>query len=206
MPARNAPSASDSPAVCVIHAAVSVSSSTDSMKNSRSRADAISWNSGLSSQRPTNRIAASTSTLFTSTQPNVGHTDWPPAPPSAGIKIRNGTTIRSWNSNTPKAWRPWREFCSSCSMSSFMTMAVEDSASTPPMTIAPAAGTPRFQAMKPNTAQLMSTCAPPRPKTVCFMARSFGNENSRPMVNIRNTRPNSASVRVPATSGIQPSP
>ena len=113
------------------------------MKNSRSRADAISWNSGLSSQRPTNRIAASTSTLFTSTQPNVGHTDWPPAPPSAGIKIRNGTTIRSWNSNTPKAWRPWREFCSSCSISSFMTMAVEDSASTPPMTIAPAAGTPQ---------------------------------------------------------------
>ena len=94
-PARNAPSASDSPALCVNQAASSVSSSTVSVKNSRERASATSWKIGRSHMRPTNRIAASTNALLASAQPSAASADCSPLPASAGMTIRNGTTTRS---------------------------------------------------------------------------------------------------------------
>src|SRR4030065_674793 len=74
----------------------------------------------------------------------------------------------------------------------FMTRAEKDSASMPPMTTAPGAGTPSASAMPPKARKLSSTCAPPSPSTMRFMDMSCGSGHSRPMCNIRNTSPNSA--------------
>ncbi len=52
MPARKAPSASDSPAACVAHAEESTASSTASENSSLERTPAMSTNNGRSNQRP----------------------------------------------------------------------------------------------------------------------------------------------------------
>ena len=50
-----------------------------------------------------------------------------------------------------------------------------------------------------------TTCAMPSPNTICRIAVSLGSENSRPIENIRNTTPNSASAWVVALSSAKPS-
>ena len=61
MPARNAPSAKVRPAACVAQDAPIATNSTAKVKSSGAPLEAISWNSGRSSQRP----AASTMTSAT---------------------------------------------------------------------------------------------------------------------------------------------
>ncbi len=91
------------------------------------------------------------------------------------------------------------------STSILLTMAVEDIASTPPSAIPARQSSPSSSVTAATPAMVSSNCAPPRPNTVTFMLRNFARLNSRPMLNIRNTTPNSARCRACAVSGIQPS-
>ena len=59
MPARNAPSAIESPSAWVAHAPPSATNSTVSVKVSLLRCRAISWNSGRSAQRPSSSTTSS---------------------------------------------------------------------------------------------------------------------------------------------------
>ena len=73
-------------------------------------------------------------------------------------------------------------------------MVVEDCAKAAPMTKAAAPGTPASQAATPTAAVVSATCPVPRPSTWWRSAFSCGSEKFRPIVNNRNTTPNSASA------------
>ena len=75
---------------------------------------------------------------------------------------------------------------------SLLATAVDDIASAPPNASAPCQERPSSQAHNRIAAEVTKTCARPRPNTMRFMLMSRGSENSRPMVNIRKTTPNSA--------------
>ncbi len=79
-------------------------------------------------------MIASASTAFASAPPSDQPRS-PPLPPSAGIRIRNRTTARSWNSRMPITSRPCGVPSSARSASIFDTMAVELMASAPPSTM-----------------------------------------------------------------------
>ena len=83
-------------------------------------------------------------------------------------------------------------------------MAVEDRASAPPSTSAPSTGTPAHQATSAASAVVSTTCEPPSPTTARRRLQNCASENSRPIMNSRNTTPISASRCRVSLAGIQP--
>ena len=105
MPARKAPSASDRPALSVRKARPRVNSSRLSVNSSGDLRPATHWNHGRIMRWPTNSRKPSTTTAFSTASPST----MPMSSASlanAGIRIRSGTTARSWNRSAPKIWRP----------------------------------------------------------------------------------------------------
>ena len=94
----------------------------------------------------------------------------------------------------PRASRAWVRVSSSWSPSCRNTIAVDDIASAPPMTMAAPALMPYANAMPPKARPHSSTCRPPMPSTSDFIATMRASENSSPSVKTRNTTPISAST------------
>jgi hypothetical protein len=70
-----------------------------------------------------------------------------------------------------------------------LTMAVDDMVSAPAVANAQLNGVPIAIKMPIIESMVMMTCKPPKPNTRRRMALSLGRENSRPMLNIKNTMP-----------------
>ncbi len=117
----------------------------------------------------------------------------------------SGTTARSWNSSTPMIFWPWGVLNSARSTSILLTIAVEDIASTPPSARPARQSSPKNSEESMTSRMVATTWAVPRPNTRRCMLCNRARLNSRPMLNIRNTTPNSARWRVSGASGIQPS-
>ena len=107
MPARNAPSASDSPSHSVSAPSPSVTSSTFSTKSSDERWRATRWNHARIGRCPKKRITASaTAALSAASDSDVAISR--PDCDSDGMTMRNATTARSWNSSTAMTSRAVR--------------------------------------------------------------------------------------------------
>lgn len=78
--------------------------------------------------------------------------------------------------------------------SSCITTAVDENDSARPMTSAGASGLPNAAATRPIAAALTSTCALPAANTQRRIAHSRSADSSRPIMNIRNITPISAST------------
>ena len=98
----------------------------------------------------------------------------------------------------PTASRPCWLPSSPSSDSCLRVIAVDDMATTPPMTIAACQPTPRKIAAVAPISVVSPTCRPPAPKTVARAAIIFGSENSSPTMNIRRTTPSSERNAVPS--------
>mmetsp|Transcript_129737 Transcript_129737/g.361393 ORF Transcript_129737/g.361393 Transcript_129737/m.361393 type:complete len:239 (-) Transcript_129737:630-1346(-) len=122
----------------------------------------------------------------------------PPDPARRGTTTNNGTTARSWNSSTPNDARPYGEASWPLSRSSCSAKAEEESASAPPRTTrAPGASEgARSPAKSAISSPVPRYCAPPRPKTSRFMARTFSTESSKPISKRKKMMPSSAKCRV----------
>ena len=202
MPARKAPSASDSPTRSDSHASPRVISSTLSMKSSVERRLATSVNHQRIRRWPKTSTSRSSSTALSVARPSVNSSS-SAGRDSAGSRISSGTTAMSWNSSTPITSRPWRLSSSMRSASSLDRIAVEDIASVPPRAKLAIHPRPNSRPSTVTSAMLASTCTRPRPNTMRFIAISRASENSRPIENIRNTTPNSARWLAPADSCIR---
>ncbi|CNP61310.1 Uncharacterised protein [Neisseria gonorrhoeae] len=66
---------------------------------------------------------------------------------------------------------------------------MDDIANAPDTANAQLNGTPVSISMPITDSIVTPTCKPPRPNTSRLIALSLGNENSKPMLNIRNTIP-----------------
>ncbi len=193
-PAMKAPSAIDRPLTAAT-ALVPISTNRQAaMKNSVERVAATRWNSGRSTSRPRPTMAAMASAAGASVQSRPGT-----APPASRLARneapnRRGATARSWNSSTAKAVRPAPEFSRLRSASSGITIAVEDRASVPPSSAATATGTPMPIPAAIRTSPDTPTCNGPSPNTSRRRADRRSNDSSSPIMNIRNTTPNSATA------------
>ena len=123
---------------------------------------------------------------------------------TAVASASSGAKARSWNRRITSASRECVRASSSWSPSWRITIAVEDIATAPPITIATGGVAPSAQAATATTAVVMSTCRPPIPSTSDFMATMRANENSSPSVKTRNTTPISASMPIDSSSSSTP--
>ena len=82
----------------------------------------------------------------------------------------------------------------------WITTAVEERASAKPMTSAATGGIRSAIAMAPSTAAEPKTCSAPSPNTRRRMRASRSQDSSSPIMNSRNTTPNSATGAMEATS------
>lgn len=105
MPARKAPSASDSPTRSDSQASPSVISSTLSMKSSPERRRAITVNHQRIRRWPKTSTSESRKTTLKAARPRVNIIS-SAGRDSAGSRISSGTTAMSWNSSTPITSRP----------------------------------------------------------------------------------------------------
>ena len=103
-----------------------------------------------------------------------------------------GATARSWNRSTEKVARPVGEASRFCAARTGTTIAVEDSASATPTKAAGAGSAPSAKAIAPSTAAQATTCSEPRPKTRRRNVHRRSQDSSMPIMNRRNTTPNSA--------------
>jgi len=164
------------------------------MNSSSLLARATDFIIGRSSSRPNTTRASSPSAAGAKVRSILGENRSPPPRLPITVRvIRIGATARSWNSSTAKvarpAWLCWRLL----SANSGMTMAVEDSASAAPMATAACNGWPSRVAMVAMAAEQKATCRAPMPKTKRRISRSRSQLSSSPIMNSRNTTPNSAS-------------
>ena len=114
-----------------------------------------------------------------------------------------GATIRSWNSSTASAVRPTGWVARFSSVSTCMTIAVEESASARPTAIAAGTVAPVTTAAPPISTALIPACRPPAPSTARRNAHSRSKESSRPRRNNRNSTPSSAKGSAAAGSAIE---
>jgi len=202
MPARKAPSASDSPTSSDTQARPSVISSTLSMNSSPERRRATCVNHQRIRRWPNTSTSESRNTTFTAARPSV-NTISSAGRDSAGSRISSGTTAMSWNSSTPITSRPCGRSRSMRSASSLERIAVDEVASVLPSANAAIQPSPSSRPARVNSRMLASTWTSPSPNTMRFIAINRPSENSRPMENIRNTTPNSARWRAPSDSCIR---
>ncbi len=113
-------------------------------------------------------------------------------PASIATVIRIGATARSCASNTAKTPRPDAVRNALRSASTGRTTAVDDRASAIPSVAAPERLALIIRNKAARASEQTAICAAPRPKIMRRIDLSRSNVNSRPMVNSRNTTPNSA--------------
>ena len=189
-PATNAPSASESPASSVRYADASVMNSTLMMKSSCERRFATRSNHDGISFWPSQSTAPRIAAAFSAASPRAPASS-PSARASAGTRTSSGTTARSCASSTPMTSRPCGVSVCIRSASMRTTIAVDDIASAAPSASAPCQRLPAAASSAAKSAVVSTTCSPPSPSTRRRICTSFGRLNSSPMVNIRNTTPNS---------------
>ena len=80
------------------------------------------------------------------------------------------------------------------SMSSCITMAVDDKVRHAPRTIDADTELPNLKAITPMIVAVISTCRLPSPNTSRRMAHRRSNDSSSPIMNRRNMMPSSASA------------
>ena len=174
------------------------------MNNSEDFCRATMSNQGRNRRWPKNSKADNISVAFSAAKPSVrGRAS--PVLANAGIIMISATTARSWNNSTPMIFLPCGVFSSARSTSILLTIAVDDIASTPPRAKPARQSNPKKSEVSMTSNIVATTCAVPKPNTARCMVRKRARLNSSPMLNIRNTTPNSARWRVSGASGIQPS-
>jgi len=163
-PARNAPRASDKPAVAVSQATLRQTAITASRNTSRLRVRATRCSSRGTAQR-----AARTATAMMPT-PLARRRAIAPMPPawladSSGATSIMGTAMMSWKIRMPRIIRPWGVSTSARSCISFRTTAVLLSDTSQPMNTASPQGRPRPTARAPATAAVSPTWSVPPSRT-----------------------------------------
>ena len=117
-----------------------------------------------------------------------------------------GATARSCISSTVNAARPKRVAIWRLSSRIWMTNTVDDKARAAPITMAASSATPQATAMPAIAAPVTMICASPRPNIDGERTLIRSSGSSSPMVNSRNTTPNSAKERMVSMSATKPSP
>src|SRR5204863_335720 len=107
--------------------------------------------------------------------------------PSAGTRIKPGTTARSWNSSTPMISLPCALSSSSRSTSRRETTAVEDIAAAPPRTMPACQLAPNATQMPTPNAIVRPNCAAPSPNTTRRITTRSRRLTSSPNEHPRNT-------------------
>ena len=139
---------------------------------------------------PTTNNTPSVISIFNPARPSAAHRlPSPPFPDNAGIRIISGTTAISCINNTPITI--WPCVCPNSVFSDKirLTIAVDDIANAPDTANAQLNGTPVSIRMPITDSIVIPTCKPPSPNTSRLIALSLGSENSKPILNIKNTIP-----------------
>mmetsp|Transcript_5667 Transcript_5667/g.15870 ORF Transcript_5667/g.15870 Transcript_5667/m.15870 type:complete len:576 (-) Transcript_5667:1185-2912(-) len=209
-PARKAPRAIDRPATCVRREVPTQVSRVVAAKISAFENAAIFLNSGRRRARPAEMMIAMHTTALTAAIPRaVPISAMLTCPPpglgaSSGISIRRATTAKSCSSSTEKVARPCRLPLSPRSCSTCRATAVEERAMAPPRMTAAEPPSPSNMATPAIAAVLTRNWALPRPKTYLRMLWRRSRLSSRPILNRRNTTPNSATCCTAWTSLTSP--
>ena len=204
MPAMNAPSVIDKPNASVNRAANKATNSVASTNSSSECVLATSVNMPGNTHLPMPINAANSARPLATVITSISGKPSPELP-QAGIRIRNNTAAKSWNSSTATPSWPCRAYSSPPLASSRVTTAVDDSASTAAISSASIGSSPSPMPTATNAAVEISTCPPPSPNTSRRMASSRDSENSSPSENSRNTTPNSATSCTASWLPIRPS-
>ncbi len=187
-----APNAIDRPAAAAARPAPITTRRQAAMNSSSLLARATDFIIGLSTSRPTSRMATGARTAGARRRASATPVDgsWPPSRDRA---TRIGATARSWNSSTEKVARPVSLCRRRLSARAGTMMAVDDRASPAP--ISTAAGTlwPARRATAAIAAVDSTAWIAPMPNTQRRSRRSRSHDSSSPTMNRRNTTPNSAS-------------
>ena len=162
------------------------------MNSSGERVAATSWNSGRSARRPTPTRTARASAAWARVISSVAAQPPVSFAPSTPMVNRIGATARSWKSRMAKLARPAGALSRRRSTSTGTTMAVEESARARPMRAAGAGSSPSSAAAPPIARAERVTCREPRPKMSRRRVRRRSQDSSMPIMNRRNTTPNSA--------------
>ena len=205
MPAMNAPSTIDMPANSMSSAEPMTTSKAVAVNSSGIPAAATVYRTGLSAMRPP-IISSASVPIVIPTSVMSKPLSAPACAPSNGSIAISGITARSWSRRMEKAARPYCVASCFFSASICRTNAVDDRASTRPMTIEASAPRPYSQASAAMTEALTRTCAVPRPKTILRMTQSRVGLSSRPMMKSRNTTPSSAKCRMCSAWCTKPKP
>ena len=110
---------------------------------------------------------------------------------SVEIKIKIGITAKSWNNKIPMDNFPCLVFKSNLSIKIFETIAVEDIVTAAPTTNPSTKLNPTNIASMVDIKSVIPTCVKPTPKRIFLIEFNVGKLNSRPIVNIKKTIPNS---------------
>mmetsp|Transcript_39679 Transcript_39679/g.71201 ORF Transcript_39679/g.71201 Transcript_39679/m.71201 type:complete len:242 (-) Transcript_39679:1252-1977(-) len=134
----------------------------------------------------------------------------PTEPPSGlgasrGMSISSATTARSCSRRTEKVARPWRDPLSPRSCSTWSATAVEDSAMAPPTIMLAGPGSPNAMQTPAIATLVTRNWLSPSPNTYFRMLFSRSRLSSRPILNSKNTTPNSARCCTAWTSCTTPS-
>ena len=194
-PAKNAPSAMDSPTNCINAAMPTTSSSDAAVKISGVSLLAIQPSSGRSSKRPPKMMPPTTAMILRASSPRF---DWANASFEPAITAKSGSRAKIGMAATSCSNRIENPACPldvgirlrspmACS-----AIAVLDSASPRPATSAICQPTPKAIAAPVMAALHASICALPQPKMGRRKShRRFGSSSS-PTKNSISTTPNSA--------------
>ena len=190
-PARNAPSAIDSPTACISAAVATTSSSDAAVKISGVSLRAIQRNAGRSSKRPPSTIAAMTPIAFAAPSQ-------PPPSLACGPKASNGTSARigiaatSCSSATLKMLCPELVPSRLRSASTPRPIAVDDIARPKAPTTASRQSAPAATPTAAISAAEPSSCTLPQPKIGLRSDHRRRGSSSSPTRKSISTTPNSA--------------
>jgi hypothetical protein len=96
---------------------------------------------------------------------------------------------------------PCRLFKSNLSIKIFETIAVDDIVSAAPIIKAEGNCNPKKIPHTITAKRVINTCVPPKPNNMFLIEFSLGKLNSKPIVNIKNTMPNSTKCRLDSEPG-----
>ena len=195
-PARNVPSAGDSPTACISKVMPMTRTRAAAVKISRSRVWARMRKNGRTMKRPDSTIAptaAKTSKACCQPgRPPARAACSTPGIASSGNKASIGMTAMSWNSSTENVACPPSDRSSPRSFRLCSTMAVDDPASTSPMASDARQVCPSSMASAAMAAAVSTTCKPPSPRMGRRRLHSRLGFSSSPTRNNIMTTPNSA--------------
>ncbi len=204
-PARNAPSAIDSPATCMSSDVLMTTRSALAVESSWLRASAMKRKAGRTRKRPaTTRPTMMAAAMAACTHPLRALSATPL--PSSGTSASIGMAATSWNRRIPNAARPWPLVSSFFSPSTCMANAVDDSDRPRAATTATSGPAPSKSAAAPTSAAVATTCKAPTPNTAPRMRHTRAGCSSSPITNRSSTTPSSAMCRVASTSWTRSSP